>query len=366
VDAAIIPLSRVKDLQQSSDKPRALAIFGVNQWNTRKTFDRIPSIEAELDAKPPDNDWVILLSPSGIGRRNHDELSSLIQSASLDAEFLRTLQQLGLERMIWGGQDFQTAHSHRLQLLASRLLVEILAAPPELAPAGTDPRITTVDPKAELKAPPSRKRPDLGALINPVQKKPDVGGGGLPPDKTAQLVLPAPERAPKEEKPPPKKEHVTSPYPEQVVDRSPAVVDGKADPKTIVKPPFRATPLGQPLSPDKPRTENLNAPRTPNSPLGGYAGYTRFQGNKKHGGFDDHGGSEQRQSSAKEQQWRDRALTRYEGTGPGKVVYAGEMHEKKNKDGTGGLSVGFGVTIVYNDAQGNSWRSTTMHHKEVA
>ena len=113
------------------------------------------------------------------------------------------------------------------------------------------------------------------------------------------------------------------------------------------KPPYSATPLGQPLSPNVPRSDRVNATPTANSKAGGYPGYTRSGGDKFHAGLDDPSG----RSSAT-------AVATYQGTQPGKVIEAREAYNEK------GESLGK-MVVIRTETPNGTYESKTLHHNEV-
>ncbi|MCA8954425.1 MAG: M23 family metallopeptidase, partial [Planctomycetes bacterium] len=111
---------------------------------------------------------------------------------------------------------------------------------------------------------------------------------------------------------------------------------------TPISPPYTATPLGQRLTPNA--CNAAKTTRTPNSPRGGYAGYTRSQGTKLHGGIDD---------PSRDLLRRDTA--RYYGTRPGVVTRSGNAYDSR------GTYLGKRVEITTIDRNG-IWTSKTLHH----
>lgn len=141
----------------------------------------------------------------------------------------------------------------------------------------------------------------------------------------------------------------------------------------LKKPPFSATPLGQKLSASVPVTDNVKATRTRNSPYGGYSGYSRSRGTRKHGGLDDPSHLERQPRNLQESR---RDVTRWTATRPGKVIEARDFYNLQ-KDKNGRLIrepsgkpkleyLGKGVVIEFVDSNGDRYRSRTLHHYELA
>lgn len=123
--------------------------------------------------------------------------------------------------------------------------------------------------------------------------------------------------------------------------------DAKSKPKPeVAKPPFTATPLGQPLPASVPASTNAKTTTTPNSPTGGLPGLTRSNQTQLHKGVDDPSSNPTDD------------ITRFTGTSVGFVVRAGPAYDKK------GGYLGERVTIVTANDDG-VWISTTMHHTKV-
>jgi hypothetical protein len=101
-------------------------------------------------------------------------------------------------------------------------------------------------------------------------------------------------------------------------------------------------------------TDTAVAPRTPNSPYGGYPGLTRNGGLKLHQGLDDAG----RSKADKDGLWKLTVETKFTGTTPGIVTRSGPAYTRK------GEYLGQRVTIRFT-TDGSTWESTTMHHREV-
>lgn len=117
-------------------------------------------------------------------------------------------------------------------------------------------------------------------------------------------------------------------------------------------PPFSATPLGQPLNPRLPLSNRgLATPPSKQSPLGGFPGFTRSQGQKRHAGFDD--------APLGPVDDAENVVARWRGTGIGLVLRADERKEKKN-----GPGIGMCLTIIFTDGN-DTWISNTLHHKRL-
>ena len=114
----------------------------------------------------------------------------------------------------------------------------------------------------------------------------------------------------------------------------------------FAKPPFTATPLGQPLPAGVPASTNAKTVPTKNSPIGGLPGLTRSQGTQLHKGVDDPSANPAED------------VTRYTGTSIGFVVRSGPAYDMNGK------YLGERVSIITANDDG-VWMSTTMHHSRV-
>lgn len=152
------------------------------------------------------------------------------------------------------------------------------------------------------------------------------------------------------------KQTKASPPGPTVLESRPPLVDAKREDEymiqiaLIVKPPFTSTPLGQTLYPSQSTSDVVNATPTKNSRAGGYPGRLRSGGTKHHWGLDDPSADPVRD------------ITRYMGTGIGKVVEARDAYnvrEDNTREYLGKL-----VKIQFETEEG-VWTSTTLHHRQI-
>ena len=234
---------------------------------------------------------------------------------------------------------------------------------PQRATTDSSARVDAASPRTPTPMPPRRPTPapKPAPVAVPAPKPAPVA---VPAPKPAPVPVPAPKPAPvavPAPKPAPVAVPAHKPAPVAVPAPKPAPVSALPKPRAgtvygnqltrLVKPPFTATPLGQPLSPSLPQTNATKTVSPPNSkPVGGSPGYTRTEPNgfAKH-----HQGLDLGKALPQPLGWRESVPTTYTGQGEGRVVGV-------RKDPRWGV-----IVAIEFKKDGVVWKSTTMHHREA-